>query len=532
MGTGKLCISQENAEIDSLLVQLSNSVEDTSKVQVLIELSHKTSWLDINSSQEYAKQAFALSQKLNYLKGLAYSTYWLSKVFTDYEFELTEKLAIQSLEYAKKIKDSILMARIYNTLGNLKSKLDHNDDASKLYNISLGIYLRHNQDSLAAAIYNNLGILYASKGDTLSIYYYQKAALINKEMNNYLWLAINYLNIGSDLINIEKLDTAFDYLQNSLAIINEHNFNRLYPWIYNNLSYCYSKKNNYNKSIEYAKKALRFSKEHNNWLQEEEALLHLKESYYEKSDLKKSYYYLEKLKKVSDSINAHNRLKEIDLMHIRYKYEEEAKQQELERVLAENKYYRQEVIYLIILMVAGLVIFIFVLLYFIQRNRIHRKNLEQKTTLLEKEKLTNDLEYKNKELITNVIYLLKKNEFISEISNKLKNSNFDSVDKLSDTIAKIIFELDRSVTQDTWEEFEVRFQEVHVDFYSSLSKQYPELTPNELRLCAFLRLNMTSKEISDITLQSNDSIKTARYRLRKKLDISRENNLVTYLAQF
>ncbi len=533
MGNAKLCITQENADIESLLVQLSKSSEDTSKVKILVELADKTNWSDINSSQEYAKQALALSQKLNYLKGMAYSKYWLSKVFSDYEFDLTEKLALQSLDHAKKIKDSILMAEIYNVLGNLKSKLGHNDDALNLYNISLDIYLRQNEDSSAAAIYNNLGILYAVDGvDSLSIYYYQKAASINKKTKNYLWLAINYLNIGNDLIDIDRLDTAFDYLQRSLALADKHNYNRIYPWIYNNLSQYYLKNNNYNNSVKFADSALYFSRQQNNWLQERSALELLNETYNKKPDLKKAYHYLDELKKISDSINAHNRLKEIDLMEMKFRYEEEAKQHELEKVLAENQYYKQELIYIIILIVAGLLIFIFILLYFIQRNRIQRKNFEQKTTLLEKEKLTNDLEFKNKELITNVIYLLKKNEFISEISNKLKNTNFDSADKLSDTIARIISELDKSVTHDTWTEFEVRFQEVHVDFYNKLSKQYPELTPNELRLCAFLRLNMTSKEISDITLQSADSIKTARYRLRKKLDISRENNLITFLTQF
>lgn len=533
MGLGKWSIGGENAEIDSLLVQLSNSNEDTSKVNVLIKLADKTSWSDINSSQEYAKQALALSQKLNYLKGLAYSKFLLSKVFADYEFDLTEKLALQSLDHAKTMNDSLLIARVYNILGNLKSKFGHDEDALNYYNKSLGIYLRHGQDSSAAAIYNNLGILHIpTKDDSLSIYYYQKAAEINIKTKNYLWLAINYLNIGNDLIDSGELDAAFDYLQKSHVLANEHNYNRLYPWIYNNFSKYYLENNNNNKSIEFANKALHLSEKHKNWLQEKLALQHLNESFKNKSDIKKAYYYLEQLNKISDSINAHNRLKEIDLMEMRFKYEEEAKQQELEKVLIENQYYRQELIYLIILMVAALVIFTFILLYFTQRSRINRKNLEQKTTLLEKEKLAKDLEFKNKELTTNVIYLLKKNEFISEISSKLKNTNFDSVDKLSDSVDRIISELDKSVTQDNWTEFEVRFQEVHVDFYNQLSKQYPELTPNELRLCAFLRLNMTSKEISDITLQSSDSIKTARYRLRKKLDISREDNLVTFLTQF
>jgi DNA-binding CsgD family transcriptional regulator len=158
--------------------------------------------------------------------------------------------------------------------------------------------------------------------------------------------------------------------------------------------------------------------------------------------------------------------------------------------------------------------------------------------VIEKQKLSKELDFKNieldfknKELTTNVMYLLKKNEFISAISDKLKNTNQGQKTDNETVINNVISELDKSITQDTWTEFEVRFQEVHVDFYNSLSRQFPGLTPNELRLCAFLRLNMTSKEISAITYQSAESLKAARYRLRKKLGLDRDENLIAYLTQ-
>ena len=266
-----------------------------------------------------------------------------------------------------------------------------------------------------------------------------------------------------------------------------------------------------------------------NKFQELDALTQLKEAHFQKKELVKAYEYLEKTTIVKDSIVKHSRLKELDLLELRYKYEEEKKKQKLEQAVEERNNYRKEATYLIIILVAAITIFLISTLYFQQRNKIRRKTLEQKNTALEKEKLSRDLDHKKKELTTNVMYLLKKNEFISAISEKLKNAKIDTED--NDTLERIIVELDKNITGDNWAEFEVRFQEVHVNFYNRLSKQFPDLTPNELRLCAFLRLNMTSKEISDITLQSTDSLKTARYRLRKKLDLDRENNLVTFLAQ-
>ena len=83
----------------------------------------------------------------------------------------------------------------------------------------------------------------------------------------------------------------------------------------------------------------------------------------------------------------------------------------------------------------------------------------------------------------------------------------------------------------SWEEFEVRFQEVYTGYYTKLNTKFPDLTPNELRLCAFFRLNMTTKEIAAITYQSTNSIVVARYRLRKKLGLEKEENLVGFLSK-
>jgi len=523
----------EDKEVDGLLLQLDQAKADTSKVNILIKLADKTSWSDIKSSEQYARTALELSQKINYEKGLAYSKYWLAKIFSDHEFDLAESLVLQSLEHAQLMSDSTLIAMVYNVLGNLKSLLNQREDAMAYYNKSLDIYLAHNQDSSAAAIYSNLGILHAEMyGDSISIDYYLKAAEINKKTKNYLWLAINYMNMGYDYIDFGKLQKGFDYLKMSIDLAEEHNFNRLYPWLYNNFSYYYIKVKDYKKSIYFANKALVVSREHGNRLQELDALIELKEAYYNLSDLENAYNYSEQIKIITDTINKHNRLKEIDLLELRYKYEEERKAQELEKAILEAKHYRKELTYVLIILFAGLTIFTFLFLYVIQRNRIRRKNLEQKTTLLEKDKLSQDLEFKSKELTTNVLYLLKKNEFISTISDKLKNTNFDSTEKYNDAIDRIISELDKSISEDNWTEFEVRFQEVHVDFYNRLSKQFSDLTPNQLRLCAFLRLNMTSKEIAEITYQSADSLKTARYRLRKKLGLDREDNLIAFLTKF
>jgi len=138
---------------------------------------------------------------------------------------------------------------------------------------------------------------------------------------------------------------------------------------------------------------------------------------------------------------------------------------------------------------------------------------------------------------SNAIVLLvnpitRKNEFILSIIDKLKKARLDAKPENKKVIGELISELKSNTDTVSWEEFEVRFQGVHTDFYTKLREKFPDLTTNEIRLCAFFRLNMTTKEIAAITYQSLNSIKVARYRLRKKLKLNQQENLISFLSQF
>jgi hypothetical protein len=159
--------------------------------------------------------------------------------------------------------------------------------------------------------------------------------------------------------------------------------------------------------------------------------------------------------------------------------------------------------------------------------------LEKKHLNLEKEKLEEELEFKNRELTTNVMYLLKKNELITNISGKLIRTKLEFKKENQQIIQDIINELKLGQDSDTWAEFEAHFTRVHTGFYEKLQEKFPNLSSNERKLCAFLRLNMSTKDIAAITYQSINSITVARSRLRKKLNIEGDEiNLVNFLAKF
>lgn len=225
--------------------------------------------------------------------------------------------------------------------------------------------------------------------------------------------------------------------------------------------------------------------------------------------------YAKLYKTLSDSLKNNESVKRIaDLeAEAEYKAELQRKSAEQERIDAANK--RREVTYLSSAIVAILTALVLLLLFRLQRLKTREAELANKNLQL-------DIDHKNRELASNVLYLLKKNELLSDVSKKLKKARRgDSSDRKS-TIDEVIQEIYTSTKDIGWEEFELRFKEVHTDFYEKLTHTFPNLTPNELRLCAFLKLNMTTKDISAITFQSEHSIVMARSRLKKKLGIEDE----------
>lgn len=151
--------------------------------------------------------------------------------------------------------------------------------------------------------------------------------------------------------------------------------------------------------------------------------------------------------------------------------------------------------------------------------------------VVEKKSLQEELELQNREMTTKMMYLLKKNEFLNTIAERLTEIKRKALPENQKAIQKLIVEMRQKKDDDIWNEFEAYFTKVNPEFYSKLNQLFPDLTPNEKKLCAFLRLNMSTKDISSITYQSVNSIAVSRSRLRKKLNIQGEDKkLINFLS--
>jgi ligand-binding sensor domain-containing protein/DNA-binding CsgD family transcriptional regulator len=167
---------------------------------------------------------------------------------------------------------------------------------------------------------------------------------------------------------------------------------------------------------------------------------------------------------------------------------------------------------------------------------IEKISLESKEeiTRLQNEKLEADLNHMNNELATATMHLLNKNEFIAGIKAQLtqiirKNDKLESEGELM----KITRDIEKNISADSdWEHFEFHFDRVHGDFTRRFKGQFPALTPQEIKLSAYLRMNLSTKEIAQLLNITVRGVEIGRYRLRKKLQLDRNQNLQDFILHF
>lgn len=152
------------------------------------------------------------------------------------------------------------------------------------------------------------------------------------------------------------------------------------------------------------------------------------------------------------------------------------------------------------------------------------------TDITELNKAHNEIiESKKRELTSSTLRLIQNSEMNNFIIGELEKLS-QHTDKLgNDIIKSIINSLSLNAGESIWQEFEMRFENVYESFYKALNKLFPDLTQGEKKLCALLRLNLSSKEIATLMFQNSQSVDMARYRLRKKMNLKQNENLTDFL---
>ncbi|MGB1121690.1 MAG: helix-turn-helix transcriptional regulator, partial [Saprospiraceae bacterium] len=153
---------------------------------------------------------------------------------------------------------------------------------------------------------------------------------------------------------------------------------------------------------------------------------------------------------------------------------------------------------------------------------------------LQRDKLESEIRFKNQELAITTMNLVQKGEFLLKLKEELnKILNDTNEPKTKKAIRKTIKLLNQNAELDKdWEQFAQHFDQVHEDFLKRLRDTYPQLTPKDQRLCTYLKMNLSTKEIAPLMNISVRGVEISRYRLRKKIELPTETNLNEFMMNF
>jgi len=555
--------AQKQKNIDSLLSLLNNEKE-IDKIPILFELS--TYYQDSlpKKSIVFLNKALEISQEKN-LKEKEILT--INKLATLYQNINEYSQAIEyyriAVDYYQNSNNNIELANCLSNLGIIYTNLGDFDKSVSYLLKALKIAEKAEYFKGVARNYGNLAIIYSKfkkyelaidyfyKADSISfiigdtngvalskinigniygnlkkyekaIHNYNAALKIFKNRKDKHGSALAYANIGVIYINLEKYDNAIISLNHALDIFEELGEYKFIADCYYNISKVYFETDNTILAKEFMTKSTNISKKNKIHFNFSDHYELLSEILKKEKNYKKSLEYYKLFKQYNDSIFNENRDKRISELQI--KYDTENNLQEIEYLKNENKYRNKLNIYLIISIIFVLLLAIAsILIYFLRAKNSKQKliisNEKKEKQKIENEKLRIEIKAKYRELTSKTMQLMQNAEqndkFIIDLKPMRKFISPDGKKQFLNLIRSYKININKK----NWEEFELYFEKVHKDFYNKLNLLPVSLTVNEKKLCAFLYLQMSSKDIALITSRTTDSVHTARKRLRKKLNM-------------
>lgn len=396
----------------------------------------------------------------------------------------------KAIEYYKKISSSSSsteeeIQRVI-ALNNLLPFTESAETQDSLINAAIAICDKHQQEddksdefnSLRVLIYLNLSLAYIQREDLP-----QSKKMLDTAMNfTYNFRDTGFVHTNSGIYYMEKKDTA-------LAI---RHFNQAINYL---------SRGDFDSEVKYI-------------------LYFIQNLYAKTGSIDKAYNALLQYNKLEQKLAKDEALKEI------FKLQKQIDIVNLHKETADEKN-KMRIISLLFIILLLLIILALFILY----NR-HRTELKKQKS--DQEKIQQELKQKNDIINIKRLQQHQENNFIDTIVQQLQNITDKTASAtIRADIMSLIRQMNNSKDKSDWAEAEKTLQEINSTFYENLVKEFPNLTPNERRLCSLIHMNMSTKEIANITHQSIGSINTARTRLRKKLNITGDDqSLTAFLDRF
>lgn len=451
---------------------------------------------------EYCKKAMAEYEKLasnapeKALEGRSRCLQLISTIYGR-QGKLKESISLskEALKGFKAETDSMgYIGLINNSLGTAYSKLNQTDSAEYFFNLSLQSQLISKNYAYLPAAYLRVGELELKRGDKSGSYKkFLRAQEIADSTKNKQAQVSCLLAMGNWLLVQEKNEIkAESYFQKAKQIATELSDKSFYISTLRELGTLRKQQGNFEQALAYQSEVIRLRDSLNQW--ETQNIVKRLEVEFEISEKDRQLALVQKEKEVA---------------------------------LLSN-YLLWGTIGFLLLISAGMILFLRKI------NKRDKALLQTQEALImaneEKKRLKeahlqNELEYKESQLSALTLQMIQKNELLQELKTRLEEEK--TAESSHHSLQKII---QKGLNQDKeWADFAAHFESINKNFYTRLKASYPDISPNEMKICALIKMNLSIKEMASILNISPDSVKTARYRLRKKLQLQTEDNLTDFM---
>lgn len=457
--------------------------------------------------------------------------------------------AVDHLLKAEKIfrneKDKEKLAKNLNLLGRVYYSNKQAELAGKLFTEALDINIGLNNLNGIALTYGNIGHLYEKKLLYDSAFIYQEKALtIYRRAGDEMGMAKIFENIGSIYEDWQKYDSARYCFERALEINRHFNNEIAQIEILNNVGDVNRKTGKYTEGLIFTRQALELARKTQSQYQLASAFRDMARGFELMKMYDSAYYYNEQSRGLVEDIYSTSNNRQIALLETIY--EVDIKDSQIAKLALDKK------INLITTIAAILVIALLVIIgaMVISRQRLkiskekainaQNKDLYEKSRelmqvelrnkQLEEEKLKSTLEMRSKELSAHTLHLIQKNQLLEELKSKLTEIVSDEKRDQRKQLKQLAQKINQNFSHDSyWDDFRVIFDQVHQTFFTNLKKYSDNLTPGELRMIALLKMNLNSADMAILLGISQDSLRVARYRLRKKLNIPEGESLTAFI---
>jgi len=523
-------------------LKLANNIKSSNACgatnELMGELYNKNN--NIQPAINYYLISAKIYEELDNLKKLSsiYGNLGLLYYTNNFDTERTLFYYQKSLDYAVQLDDDELIGEAYNRIGGIFFNQRNLDDALYYFNRSYKIYSNLKNTRGEAIALNNIGEVYRLKGDfTEALSYYKESVELNTKANYIRLKAINYENIGQIYSIKGEINKSLMHYNISLDLYKNINDIVSITSIHILIANEYLKINNIIKANYSFNKAYELALNNNLWEEIAQASLGLSKIFESKKEYKKSLQFVRIYSQYNDSIIKKQMQNELISMQSHFsrsikEKEIQIKDSEIEILENENEInkLKQKILILGVIVLIILVLLTLLRLRFkVKKERIININ-DRKLHEAQKELLNVEIRSKDNDLINFALHLVQKNKVLQQLKTDLNNLSSNENDVLNRKLKELSIHVKQSlqINKDI-EEFQEKVDITNNDFFNKLKIQFPTLTNNEKRLCALLRLNLSTKEIASLNNTSIKAVEMSRYRLRMKCKLKNKQSLSEYL---